>query len=101
MLTHIVIWKYRDDVESATREEHVAQLARLAGVIPEIVSLKVGFDVLGLPRSFHTGLVVVFRDRTALEAYTVHPAHQMVVQFGSRISEQVASVDFQSEDERS
>ncbi len=96
MLTHIVIWKYNSDVEQEVREEHVRMLRALASVIKEVETLSVGFDVLKLPRSFNTGLVAVFRDRAALEAYTIHPEHIKVVAFGKTISEQVASVDFES-----
>src|SRR5918911_3051680 len=98
MLTHIVIWKYRADVEQAVREEHVARLRRLASIIPEVESLSVGFDVLKLPRSYDTGLVAIFRDRAALDAYTVHPEHILVADMGRNISEHVASVDFLSEE---
>jgi hypothetical protein len=95
MLTHIVIWKYRADIEQEVREEHVGLLRALVGSIPQLVSLSVGFDVLGLPRSYHTGLVAVFHDRAGLEAYTVHPAHIKVAELGRSISEHVASVDFE------
>ena len=96
MLTHVVIWKYRADVEPEVRAEHVALLRGLAPLIKEIESLEVGFDVVKLPRSFDSGLVAVFRDRTALDAYTIHPEHLKVVAFGKAISEQAASVDFES-----
>lgn len=96
MLTHIVIWKYRSDVEREVREDHVRMLRRLASVIKEVESMSVGFDVVRLPRSFDTGLVALFRDRAALEAYTIHPEHIKVAAFGKAISEQVASVDFES-----
>jgi hypothetical protein len=96
MLTHIVIWKYKSDVEPEVREEHVRLLRALGSVIEELESLSVGFDVLKLPRSFDSGLVATFRDRAALDAYTVHPEHLKVVAFGKTISEQVASVDFES-----
>jgi quinol monooxygenase YgiN len=96
MLTHVVVWKYRADIEPEVREEHVRLLRALMPVIKELESLSVGFDVVKLPRSFDTGLVAVFRDRAALEAYTVHPDHIKVAAFGKTISEQVASVDFES-----
>lgn len=96
MLTHVVIWKYRADVESEVREEHVRFLRALMPIIKELESLSVGFDVVKLPRSFDTGLVAVFRDRAALDTYTVHPEHIKVAAFGKTISEQVASVDFES-----
>lgn len=94
MLTHIVVWKYRADVEQFAREEHVNLLRKLGRIIPEVQSLSVGFDSLHLPRSYDTGLVAVFVDRAALEAYTVHPEHVKVAEFGRSISEHVASVDF-------
>jgi hypothetical protein len=96
MLTHIVIWKYRADVGSDIRAEHLALLRRLASVIPAVQSLAVGFDTLLLPRSYDTGLVVTFEGRAGLDAYTVHPEHIKVAEFGSTISEHVASVDFES-----
>ncbi len=97
MLTHIVVWKYRPDVDEATREEHVAHLRLLSSLIPEIESFNVGFDTLHLARSYDTGLVAIFRDRAALDAYTVHPKHIAVADFGRSISAHVASVDFESE----
>lgn len=94
MLTHIVVWKYRDDVEHFAREEHVNLLRRLQGIIPEVQSLSVGFDSLFLPRSYDTGLVALFADRAGLDTYTVHPEHIRVAEFGRSISEHVVSVDF-------
>ena len=94
-MTHIVVWKYKPDIEQAIRAEHVALLRRLASIIEEVESLSVGFDVLHLARSYDTGLTVVFRDRAALEAYTEHPEHVKVAHFGRSISEHVASVDFE------
>ena len=96
MLTHIVIWKYRPEVEPAIRDEHIALLRRLASVVPRIDSLSVGFDLFRQQRSYDTGLVALFRDRAALDAYTVHPEHVKVAQFGREISEHVASVDFEA-----
>ena len=94
MLTHIVIWKYRDDVEQFAREEHVNLLRNLKNLIPEIQSLHVGSDFLFLPRSYDTGLVAFFEDRAALDAYTVHLEHVKVAEYGRKISQHVASVDF-------
>ena len=97
MLTHIVVWKYKPEVDAEQRREHVARLRRLSGMIPEIQSFAVGADVLGLPRSYHTGLVATFKDRAGLEAYDAHPEHQAVAQLGRTVSEHVASVDFEDE----
>jgi hypothetical protein len=95
MLTHIVMWKYRAEIEAVIRETHVAMLRDLIPIIKEIESLSVGFDVIHLPRSYDTGLVATFKDRAALNTYTVHPEHVKVADFGRSISEHVASVDFE------
>jgi stress responsive alpha/beta barrel protein len=95
MLTHIVIWKYRADVDPEVREEHVRLLRGLPSLIREIVSLSVGFDVIRLPRSYDSGLVATFKDRAALQAYTVHLEHVKAAEFGRKISDHVASVDFE------
>lgn len=97
MLTHIVIWKYRAEVDEKTRRRHVEMLRRLPSIIPGIESFEVGFDVLRLARSYDTGLVSRFRDIAALDAYTNHPEHLTVANFGRTISEHVASVDFEDE----
>jgi hypothetical protein len=95
MLTHIVVWKYKPEVGDGQRREHVERLRALVGRVPGIQSFAVGADVLGLPRSYHTGLVATFRDRAGLDAYTVHPEHVAVADLGRAISEHVASVDFE------
>jgi len=95
MLTHIVVWKYRADVPQTTREDHVERLRSLRSIVPGIESLSVGFDTLHLPRSFDTGLVAIFHDRAGLDAYTIHPEHVKVAEFGRSLSEMVASVDFE------
>lgn len=94
MLVHIVVWKYSETISRETREEHVARLRALKGLIPEIVSLEVGSDVLGLERSYDTGLVATFHDLEGLNVYTEHEAHQSVAGMGKSISSHVASVDF-------
>jgi len=94
MLIHVVVWKYRTDIDIDIREEHITLLRNLSAVIPQVKSLSVGSDTLHLPRSYDTGLVAVFEDRAALEAYTIHPDHIKAANFGRSISEHVASVDF-------
>jgi hypothetical protein len=96
MLTHIVCWKYKPEIDSATRSKHIESLRALTEVISDIVSLNVGADILHLKRSFDTGLVAVFADRDALDRYTDHPEHQKAAAMGREISESVVSVDFLS-----
>ena len=94
MLVHIVCWKYKAETAPAEREQHIAKLRALTGVIANIESLEVGSDILHLDRSFDTGLVAKYPDRAALDFYTDHPEHQKVAALGKEIAEKVVSVDF-------
>lgn len=94
MLIHIVCWKYRSDVSEDARTQHRTRLRALASLIPNIDRLDVGRDILHLDRSFDTGLIADFADRSAFDEYTDHPEHQAVVAIGRAIAEQVVSVDF-------
>lgn len=94
MLTHIVVWKYKTETSNETREEHRNRLKSLPTVIPNIIKFDVGADILHLDRSYDTGLVAVFEDKEALDAYTVHETHQEVAKMGKEIAEHAVSVDF-------
>ncbi|REJ77415.1 MAG: Dabb family protein [Acidobacteria bacterium] len=94
MLIHIVVWKYREDVGGDVRSKHVESLKALKGLVSGIHRFEIGTDVLHLDRSYHTGLVIAFEDRDALDAYTLHPEHMKVAGMGKEISAHVASVDF-------
>ncbi len=94
MLTHIVVWKYKEETSEETREEHRNKLKNLPNEIPNIESFSVGADMLHLDRSYDTGLVAIFPDKEALDAYTVHETHQEVANMGKEIAAHVVSVDF-------
>lgn len=96
MLTHIVMWKYRPETPESVRQDHLAQLRSLANIVPGMERFEVGFDTLHSPRSYDTGLLAHFLDRSVLDAYTVHPGHVKVVKFGETIIETMAKVDFES-----
>lgn len=93
MLTHIVCFRYKADTTDAQKTDHLARLRGLAS-LPGVVELKVGADVVRSARSYDTGLIVVFRDRAALDVYAAHPQHVPVAQFGASLSEHIVAVDF-------
>jgi hypothetical protein len=94
MLLHLVSFKYKADVDAATRVEHRQRLAALH-TLDGVSDLKVGADVVRSPRSYDTGLSITFPDRAALDAYQTAPRHVTVVQFASGICEHVVAVDFE------
>jgi len=93
VVVHLVSFKYRKDVDEAARQEHRTRLKALADV-DGIVDFKVGADFVRSPRSYDTGIVVVFRDRAALDGYATHPRHVPVAQLGRELSDSIVAVDF-------
>ena len=93
MLTHIVCFKYKQDIPQATRDDHRARLRGLH-TIDGVLKLTVGADVVRSPRSYDTGLIVEFRDRAALDAYQTNAQHVPVAQFGVGLCEHIVAVDF-------
>jgi hypothetical protein len=94
MLLHVVCFKYKPEVDQDARRQHRARLASLAD-IDGILELQVGEDVVRSPRSYDTGLVIMFRDRAAHDAYQKHPRHIPVAQFGPTNCLSVVTADFE------
>ena len=94
MLVHLVCFKYKGDVDAATRGEHRARLGGLKD-LPGVLDLKVGEDVVRSPRSYDTGLSITFPDRAALDAYQKNDRHVPVAQFGVSLSDHIVAVDFE------
>lgn len=94
MLLHLVSFKYKADVDAATRATHRERLAALKN-LDGVVDLKVGEDVVRSPRSYDTGLAVTFPNRAAFDAYQQNERHVPVALFGVELSEHIVAVDFE------
>jgi hypothetical protein len=95
MLIHMVCFKYKPGVDAAARAEHWNRLRGLRD-IDGIVDLKVGGDVVQSARSYDAGLLIIFRDRAAHDAYQKNPRHVPVAQFGAANAESIVAADFES-----
>jgi hypothetical protein len=93
VVVHLVSFKYRKDVDEAARQDHRIRLKALAD-IDGILDFKAGPDFVRSPRSYDMGLVVLFRDRAALDGYATHPRHVPVAQLGRDLSDSIVAVDF-------
>jgi Stress responsive A/B Barrel Domain len=93
MVLHIVSFKYKPEVDVAARQNHRERLRALSG-LDGVLDFKVGEDFVRNERSYDTGLVVIFRDRAALDSYAVHPKHVPVAQLGRDLSAHIVAVDF-------
>ena len=101
MITHIVMWKLKEEAEGKTKQENAAEIKRrlesLVGVIEEIKSLRVGINLNDTDEATYAAcLVSEFESMEALARYQVHPEHKNVSAFVKEVRVARTAVDFES-----
>jgi hypothetical protein len=81
VLRHVVLFKFKDDVDDAKVNEVVEAFAALPGKIDQIKDFEWGTDVSVEDKSegFTHGFVVSFASKQGRDEYLPHPAHQEFV----------------------
>lgn len=99
MLKHIVMWRLHDHAEGndkATNFKLVKEkLEGLNGVIPGLIKLEVGADIIKSPASYDFVLYSELESRDSLEVYRTHPAHLEVVEFVLAVCSDRIVVDYE------
>lgn len=78
MIRHVVLMRFSDPGDAPEAKQ---RLDALPGVVPELLSLDAGVDVLRTDASYDLSLVTTHEDLAALQAYGAHPAHQEFLQW--------------------
>ncbi|MEY8800602.1 Dabb family protein [Leisingera sp. XS_AS12] len=86
MIRHIVLIRFREDITTAEVADIFAELHRIEGKIPGLLSITSGRSESPekIERGYMHGFIADFTDWAALEAYQVHPAHKKL---GARLVE--------------
>ena len=95
MLKHVVLFKFKPETTAADIDKLATGLGSLPEIITEIREFVFGRDVVRSERSYDFGLVSSFDDRAALDAYAIHPDHQLVVTHVKQICSSVVAIDFE------
>jgi len=98
MIQHVVLMKFKQDVDDADADALAALLDDLPNTIIEIIAYEFGRDVVRSPRSYDFGLVSLFANLEALDRYRRHPAHLVVVEKLTAMCDDIIAVDFESSD---
>ena len=77
MMTHIVVWKMKEEVSAEQKAEMKARLEALAEIVSELRKIEVGID----DGNGTMSLFSEFASQEDLDIYQAHPAHQEVVAF--------------------
>ncbi len=95
MIRHIVCYKTKDPSQELF-EKTKDVLMSMKGVVPEIVDITVGIDVLKSERSFDLVLSVDFESFESMQTYQQNEYHKTVVKpYMHSIMERSVSVDFE------
>jgi hypothetical protein len=95
MIRHVVLFKFKPEVDAAERDELVRMLGQLAQDVEVIRELSVGVDVAGSASACDVALIVDFDDREALDVYEAHPLHQPVIRRVDELCAAVHVVDYE------
>lgn len=92
MIRHIVLWKFREDTE-VQRDEFLAKLQALYGVIPQLKSCEVAKNVG--EGNYDAALVSTFDSIEDLAAYKTDPRHVAVSSLCKSIRTDRVAVDYE------
>lgn len=94
-IEHVVLFKLKADAPAAKKDDLMTSLVSLKETIPGILHASAGENFSARAQGYTHGFVARFKDRAALEAYIVHPAHVAVVEQKVKpISEGVLALDY-------
>jgi len=96
LLRHIVLYKFKENIQPAQVQEVIDAFAALPGKIDTIVDLEHGPNVSheGKSEGLTYGFLVTFRSQADLDDYIKHPAHQAYVQVVKDKREKVVVFDY-------
>ena len=98
MIKHIVMIKHKDATDKSEKKSNLKKLKKDLEALPEKIEeikfYEVGINISDSPRAFDMVLTSVFDDEKSLKNYSVHPAHQKVVDFIKSVAEKTIVVDY-------
>lgn len=79
MLEHIVLFRFKPETTTFTKQKIAEELLALKKTVPSIQDISAGPNFSDRNQGYEYGLVVRFADRQGLDAYQIHPDHQRLV----------------------
>ena len=95
MIKHVVMWKFKEEVALTDKVEMKRQLESLKGVVPSLIHIEVGLDLVGKEASKDMVLYSEFNTMDDLAAYAGHSEHMKVVEFVKPLVCERAVVDYE------
>ncbi len=94
MTIHTFIFRWKPGITDAEIAEAAASIRALQGEIPGLLAVHIGTNISPRSQGYAFGGAMHFPDRTALEAYNSHPAHQALLPRLMPLIDNAIEVDF-------
>ncbi len=98
MIRHVVMWKFRRDLEETPQQialEMKSRLEALVGQIDGLLRAEVGVNIKETASSYDAVLTADFPSFEAMEAYKIHPLHVVISDYCKTRREQRVDVDYE------
>ena len=99
MIKHIVMWKFKDFAEGASKEENILKVKTMLEDLPSkiefIREMHVEINVNPKEGMYDAVLISAFDSIEDVNRYRVHPDHKKISSFVALIRENRASVDYE------
>ena len=100
MITHIVMWNFKDSAAGATKARNLAKakvlLESCARLVPGTLKFEVAIAQPGLECSYDLVMNTQFADGETLSAYQNHPHHVAIKPFMKAVVQERQCMDYES-----
>ncbi|MBE6176145.1 MAG: Dabb family protein [Rikenellaceae bacterium] len=98
MIRHVVMWKFRRDLEETPQQvalQMKSRLEALKGNIDGLLAIEVGVNIKETASSYDAVLTADFTSFEAMEAYKVNPLHVVVSDYCQERRLERVDVDYE------
>lgn len=99
MIKHIVMWKFKNFAEGASKTDNLLKVKSMLEALPEkidfIREMQVNLNVNPKEGMFDAVLISAFDSLEDVNRYKVHPEHVKISSFVALVKEDRASVDYE------
>jgi Stress responsive A/B Barrel Domain len=76
---HVFAFQWKEGTSAAQKDRARKEIAAFQGLIPGLLQTHVGPNISPRGKGYTFGGIMQFKDKTSLEAYVQHPAHQALL----------------------
>lgn len=80
-MLHVFVFHWKPQATEADKQRAIKEIRAFQGVVPGLVSVRVGQNLSPKNKEYSFGGVMQFTDKASYEAYPTHPAHAALLKW--------------------